>query len=105
MRRLCWVNHDDPPEPPGAIDDERLRLIVTCCHPALALQTRVALTLRMVAGLTVPGIARAYHAARADLLRRLGRGQQSRAAYDQAIEPAGNTAESAYLTRRHDQLG
>ncbi len=45
---------DDPPEPPGAIDDERLRLIFTCCHPALALQTRVALTLRMVAGLTVP---------------------------------------------------
>ena len=39
---------DDPPEPPGAIEDERLRLIFTCCHPALALETRVALTLRMV---------------------------------------------------------
>ena len=51
---------DDPPEPPGAIDDERLRLIFTCCHPALAMQTRVALTLRMVAGLTVPEIARAF---------------------------------------------
>jgi len=51
---------DDPPEPPGAIDDERLRLIFTCCHPALALETRVALTLRMVAGLTVPEIARAF---------------------------------------------
>ncbi|MFG2039542.1 RNA polymerase sigma factor [Dactylosporangium sp. NPDC048998] len=52
--------YDDPPEPLGAIDDERLRLIFTCCHPALAMQTRVALTLRMVAGLTVPQIARAF---------------------------------------------
>ena len=51
---------DDPPEPPGAIDDERLRLIFTCCHPALAMETRVALTLRMVGGLTVPEIARAF---------------------------------------------
>jgi RNA polymerase sigma-70 factor (ECF subfamily) len=50
----------DPPEPPGAIDDERLRLIFTCCHPALALETRMALTLRMVGGLTVSEIARAF---------------------------------------------
>ena len=42
---------------------------------------------------------------RADLLRRLGRSQKSRAAYDKAIELAGNTAEIAYLTRRRDQLG
>jgi RNA polymerase sigma-70 factor (ECF subfamily) len=46
----------------------------------------------------------AYHATRADMLRRLGRSQQSRAAYDKAIELAGNTAETAYLTRRRDQL-
>ena len=52
--------NDDPPESPGAIDDDRLRLIFTCCHPALAIQTRVALTLRMVGGLTVPEIARAF---------------------------------------------
>ena len=51
--------YDDSPEPPGAIEDDRLRLIFTCCHPALAPQTQVALTLRMVAGLTVPEIARA----------------------------------------------
>jgi RNA polymerase sigma-70 factor (ECF subfamily) len=54
------VYDNDPPEPVDAIDDERLRLIFTCCHPALALETRVALTLRMVAGLTVPEIARAF---------------------------------------------
>jgi RNA polymerase sigma-70 factor (ECF subfamily) len=46
----------------------------------------------------------AYHAARADLLRRLVRSEESRAAYDKAIELAGNTAETAYLTRRRDQL-
>jgi RNA polymerase sigma-70 factor, ECF subfamily len=51
---------DDRPEPVDAIDDERLRLIFTCCHPALAMQTRVALTLRMLGGLTVPEIARAF---------------------------------------------
>lgn len=47
----------------------------------------------------------AYDATRADLLRRLGRRQKSRAAYDKAIEMAGNTAETAHLTRRRDQLG
>jgi len=47
----------------------------------------------------------AYQVTRADLLRRLGRSQQSRAAYDKAIELAGNTAETAYLRRRRDQLG
>jgi RNA polymerase sigma-70 factor, ECF subfamily len=46
----------------------------------------------------------AYHAVRADLLRRLGMTRQSRDAYDSAIELAGNTAEQAYLTRRRDQL-
>jgi RNA polymerase sigma-70 factor (ECF subfamily) len=47
----------------------------------------------------------AFHATRADLLRRLGCSQESRAAYDQAIALAGNTAETTYLTRRRDQLG
>ncbi len=50
----------DAPEPLGAIDDDRLRLVFTCCHPALAMEARVALTLRMVGGLTVPEIARAF---------------------------------------------
>jgi RNA polymerase sigma-70 factor (ECF subfamily) len=47
----------------------------------------------------------AYFVARADILRRLGRSEESRAAYDRAITLAGNTAETAYLTRRRDQLG
>jgi RNA polymerase sigma-70 factor (ECF subfamily) len=45
-----------------------------------------------------------YHATRADLLGRLGRTQDARAAYDRAIDLAGNTAETAYLTRRRNQL-
>jgi RNA polymerase sigma-70 factor (ECF subfamily) len=64
---------DDPPGPPGAIDDERLRLIFTCCHPALAMQTRVALTLRMVGGLTVPEIARAFLVQASTLEQRITR--------------------------------
>lgn len=46
----------------------------------------------------------ALHAARADLLRRLGRSAESRTAYDRAIALAGNVAEQTYLTRRRDQL-
>ncbi|MGA9284456.1 MAG: DUF6596 domain-containing protein [Solirubrobacteraceae bacterium] len=64
---------DDPPEPLGAVDDERLRLIFTCCHPALAMETRVALTLRMVAGLTVPEIARAFLVSESAMGRRITR--------------------------------
>jgi Sigma-70, region 4 len=64
---------DDPPEPLGAIDDERLRLIFTCCHPALAMETRVALTLRMVGGLTVPEIARAFLVQEAAMGQRITR--------------------------------
>ena len=64
---------DDPPEPLGAIDDDRLRLIFTCCHPALAMETRVALTLRMVGGLTVPEIARAFLVSEAAMGQRITR--------------------------------
>ncbi|WP_242893181.1 RNA polymerase sigma factor [Actinomadura litoris] len=58
--REAQMVYDGPPETVGAIDDDRLRLIFTCCHPALAMPARVALTLRMVGGLTVPEIARAF---------------------------------------------
>ncbi|MEV4693237.1 RNA polymerase sigma factor [Micromonospora echinospora] len=63
----------DTPEPLGVIDDDRLRLIFTCCHPALAVEARVALTLRLVGGLTVPEIARAYLVQEAAMSRRITR--------------------------------
>jgi RNA polymerase sigma-70 factor (ECF subfamily) len=66
--------HDNtPPEPLGAIDDDRLRLIFTCCHPALAMEARLALTLRMVGGLTVPEIARAFLVAESAIGQRITR--------------------------------
>ena len=66
----------DPPGPVGAIDDDRLRLIFTCCHPALAMETRVALTLRMVGGLTVPEIARAFLVQESAMGRRITRAKE-----------------------------
>jgi RNA polymerase sigma-70 factor (ECF subfamily) len=60
QKQARMMYDDDASEPVRAIDDERLRLIFTCCHPALAIEARVALTLRMVGGLTVPEIARAF---------------------------------------------
>ncbi|QIX28448.1 sigma-70 family RNA polymerase sigma factor [Nocardioides sp. JQ2195] len=59
--RAALMNHDDtPPDPTGPVEDDRLRLLFTCCHPALAPEARIALTLRLLGGLTVPEIARAF---------------------------------------------
>lgn len=62
QRQAHMLSHQlsGPPDPTGAVEDERLRLLFTCAHPALAMEARVALTLRMVGGLTVPEIARAF---------------------------------------------
>ncbi|NUR07649.1 MAG: sigma-70 family RNA polymerase sigma factor [Nocardioidaceae bacterium] len=70
---LAQTTYDEPPGALGAVDDERLRLIFTCCHPALAAEARVALTLRMVGGLTVPEIARAFLAQEGTVGRRISR--------------------------------
>ncbi|HTI27656.1 MAG TPA: DUF6596 domain-containing protein [Kutzneria sp.] len=67
------VFDNDPPEPLGVIEDDRLRLIFTCCHPALALDSRLALTLRMVGGLTMPEIARAFLVAESAMGQRITR--------------------------------
>ena len=67
---------EELPEEPGtdpAADDDRLRLIYTCCHPALPLDARVALTLRTVAGLTTGEIARAFLVSEATMSKRLVR--------------------------------
>ncbi len=72
-REAQMLYDDNPPKSLGAIDDERLRLIFTCCHPALAMENRVALTLRMVGGLTVPEIARAFLVQEATVGQRITR--------------------------------
>lgn len=57
----------------GPVEDDRLRLIFTCCHPALAAHARVALTLRLIAGLQTPEIARAFLVEEATMAQRLVR--------------------------------
>ena len=65
-----------PPEDEMEITDDRLRLIFTCCHPALALEARVALTLRTLGGLTTPEIARAFLVPEPTLAQRLVRAKR-----------------------------
>ena len=64
-----------PAETPGEeeVVDDRLRLIFTCCHPALALEARVALTLRTIAGVPTADIARAFLVTESTMTRRLTR--------------------------------
>jgi RNA polymerase sigma-70 factor (ECF subfamily) len=57
----------------GVPHDDRLRLLFTCCHPALSLESQVALTLRMVTGLTTREIARAFLSAESTMAQRLVR--------------------------------
>ena len=60
----------------SGVPDDRLRLMFTCCHPALALEARVALTLRTLAGLTTAEIARAFLSSEATMAKRLVRAKQ-----------------------------
>jgi RNA polymerase sigma-70 factor (ECF subfamily) len=60
----------------SAIPDDRLRLIFTCCHPALAMEARVALTLRTIGGLTTGEIARAFLVAEPTMAQRLVRAKR-----------------------------
>ena len=62
---------------PETIPDDRLRLILTCCHPALPADSRVALTLRLVGGLTTPEIARAFLVEEPTVAQRLVRAKRT----------------------------
>jgi RNA polymerase sigma-70 factor (ECF subfamily) len=64
---------DEPEEEEDVVRDERLRLIFTCCHPALATATQVALTLRLIGGLTTTEIARAFLVPETTMAQRLVR--------------------------------
>ncbi|HEX4224671.1 MAG TPA: RNA polymerase sigma factor [Pseudonocardiaceae bacterium] len=67
------LNTPDEPEEGSAVRDDRLRLIFTCCHPALATSAQVALTLRLLGGLTTPEIAKAFLVSEATLAQRIVR--------------------------------
>lgn len=67
------IDDHTPHEPTGPVNDDRLRLVFTCCHPALAPEARVALTLRLLGGLTVGEIARAFLVAETTMAQRITR--------------------------------
>lgn len=74
----AWL--DAPGEPPAEeedVEDERLRLIFTCCHPSLALPARVALTLRLLGGLTTAEIARAFLVPEPTIAQRIVRAKRT----------------------------
>ena len=75
LARLDAQEHDVDTDD-GAVADDRLRLIFTCCHPALALPARVALTLRTLGGLTTGEIARAFLVAEPTMGQRLSRAKR-----------------------------
>ena len=74
--------HEEGPEPEDetALGDDRLRLVFTCCHPALAMDARVALTLRTLGGLTTAEIARAFLVPEPTMAQRLVRAKRKIAA-------------------------
>ncbi|HEV8627665.1 MAG TPA: RNA polymerase sigma factor [Acidimicrobiia bacterium] len=71
---------NEPIEPVGPVKDDRLRLIFTCCHPALAPEAQVALTLRLLGGLQTPEIARAFLVQEATMAARITRAKKKIAA-------------------------
>jgi RNA polymerase sigma-70 factor (ECF subfamily) len=70
--------NDDPliPEEVGPVQDDRLRLIFTCCHPALSTEAQVALTLRLLGGLSTEEVARSFLVAEPTMAQRLVRAKR-----------------------------
>jgi len=73
LARLAELAPDEEDDDVSTIPDERLALIFTCCHPALSVDAQVALTLRLLGGLTTPQIARAFLTGEATMAQRLVR--------------------------------
>jgi len=70
------LSHGFAEDPRGAVPDDRLRLIFTCCHPALAQEAQVALTLRLVCGVPAPDIARAFLVSETTMAARITRAKK-----------------------------
>jgi RNA polymerase sigma-70 factor (ECF subfamily) len=79
LREVAAMSYEPEPASPAddsPVPDDRLRLMFTCCHPALSLEARVALTLRTLAGLTTAEIARAFLSSEPTMAKRLVRAKQ-----------------------------
>ncbi|WP_406198419.1 sigma-70 family RNA polymerase sigma factor [Streptomyces sp. NBC_01017] len=95
-RKLAEIGRDlettAPPEEPSAlhdpddIDDDLLRLVFTTCHPVLSPEARIALTLRLLGGLTTPEIARAFLVPEATVAQRIVRAKRTLATRNVAFE-------------------
>jgi RNA polymerase sigma-70 factor (ECF subfamily) len=91
LREVAAMAEDVVQAPDDAdVPDERLRLMFTCCHPALAIEARVALTLRTLAGLSTPEIARAFLITEQTMQKRIARAKQKikNAAIPYRVPPA-----------------
>jgi RNA polymerase sigma-70 factor, ECF subfamily len=107
----------DPLEEEALIPDERLRLIFICCHPAVAVESRVALTLRLVCGLSTSEIARAFLTPEPTLAQRLIRAKRKIAdagvpfevpgpgAWSERLDAVLSTLEIAYSKAHEDAAG
>ncbi len=85
---LAVAEDDDPPM--WTIGDDRLRLVFMCCHPVLSVDTQVALTLRMLGGLSTDEIARAWHVSTTTIAQRIVRAKRTLAEKKVPfVEPAG----------------
>jgi RNA polymerase sigma-70 factor (ECF subfamily) len=78
LQEVSVLSPPSDPEPPdtSGVEDDRLRLIFTCCHPALATEAQIALTLRTLVGLTTAEIARAFLVPEATMAQRLVRAKR-----------------------------
>jgi RNA polymerase sigma-70 factor (ECF subfamily) len=72
----AFLAGEEPSQEGGAVDDDRLRLIFTCCHPALAPEARIALTLRMLGGLETAEVAHAFLVPEPTMAQRLVRAKR-----------------------------
>ena len=73
---VALIGEQEPELEAGPVADDQLRLIFTCCHPALAQEARIALTLRLIAGLQTPEIARAFLVPEPTIAQRLVRAKR-----------------------------
>jgi RNA polymerase sigma-70 factor (ECF subfamily) len=76
MHRVLGEDEENHEDPEGSVPDERLRLIFTCCHPALAQEAQLALTLRLVCGVPTPDIARGFLVSESTMAARITRAKK-----------------------------
>jgi RNA polymerase sigma-70 factor (ECF subfamily) len=88
-RAVLDAGGEPPPEEVGAVRDDMLRLLFTCCHPALAPEAQIALTLRLLGGLTTEEVARAFLVSGPTMAQRLVRATEDQGGADPVPDARG----------------